>query len=55
MHYHYVRELISDDYLHIEYINIKNMLTNELIKTLKSTLFKKFVRMLSIINNSIRK
>ena len=54
VHYHYVRELIQQGTLNIEYINIKNMLADELIKTLRSKLLKRYVRMLDMTNDSIR-
>ena len=47
--YHYVRELMTNEHIKLTYVNIKKMLTNDLIKSLKSYLFKNFVRMLKLI------
>ena len=49
--YHYVKELIEQKIIKINYIGIKNMIVDGLIKSLKLELYKKFVKMLELANN----
>ena len=47
--YYYIRKLIKIERVKFNYIFIVKMLTNDLIKSLKSQLFAKFIRMLKLI------
>ena len=49
--YHYVRELMFNKFINFIYVFITNMIANEFTKTLKSKLFKRFVKMLNFIEN----
>ena len=53
--FHYVRELMKNDYVWITYVNIKNMIVNDYIKTLSSEKFRTFVIMLNLIILMIEK
>ena len=41
--FHYVRELMKNDYVRITYVNIKNMMIDDFTKTLSSEKFRTFV------------
>ena len=53
--FHYVRKLIKNDYVQIIYVNIKNMIVNDLIKILSFEKFKNFMIMLKLIILMIEK
>ena len=49
--YHYVKKLIEQKIIKINYIDIKNMIADNLIKFLKFELYKKFVKIFKLVNN----
>ena len=53
--FHYVQELMENDYVQITYVNIKNMIADGLTKTLSFEKFKNFVIMLKLITSVIEK
>ena len=50
--YHYVREQIEKEDLKLIYININDMIVDDLTKTLTKNKFKKYVIMLKLIKSS---
>ena len=49
--YHYVREQVTKENLKLEYININDMIVDELTKALKKNKFQGFVKMLRLIKS----
>ena len=47
--YHYVRKLMKVDLIRFTYVSIQEMMIDDLTKSLRSQLFKKFVRMLELV------
>ena len=53
--FYYVRKLMKNDYVQITYVNIKNMIADNLIKIFSFEKFKNFVIMLKLIIPMIEK
>ena len=49
--YHYIREQVELSNVILKYLSIKNMIADDLTKTLKKELFQKFVSMLELTNS----
>ena len=47
--YHYVKKLMKVDLIRFIYVSIQKMMIDDFIKSLRSQLFKKFVRMLEFV------
>ena len=53
--FHYVQKLMKNGYVRITYVNIKNMMADNFIKTLPPEKFWAFVVMLSLTTSVIEK
>ena len=53
--FHYVQKLMKNDYVQITYVNIENMIADDLTKALSFEKFKNFVTMLKLIIPMIEK
>ena len=51
--YHYVREQIEKENLKLIYININDMIIDDLTKTLTKNKFKRYVIMLKLIKSNV--